>query len=462
MTFSKYLLPSLAVILSGCGWVDSTGRQANSNQANVDPSLIVVNAGESIAVNEKTTSTMVFSGVDNTTSGWSWQLLEGQGNIDACVSYNGFQRNIATNSLAQSCSESNSCTLQIEEQLNNGITQFDINTPALRAPAALQLLFKSTSTSGADIERRQTLCAISINESPDANEDRYSVMRGGLLQVSGSSDEGLLANDSDDIDVRNQPLRVDPTPVRPPRHAQVFSIESDGGFIYEPTSTAPLSTNGSISDSFTYSVTDGTHISLATVSIKVTEFNSAPFLVTDIPSIEIEVNDSPIDEHLYLTDYFLDGEDDELMFKVLNDSLPVSGTLQLGSNGVLAGTPTAEASGMYEVRVTADDGIEESDARFLLSIVRNGERNRNPSVTDIENTTVRDSFAYDVSEFFFDADGDNLYYTAINLPPGVSISSTGVIAGTADASNRGNWLIRVTVNDGNGGEIDDGFRLRIR
>ena len=89
------------------------------------------------------------------------------------------------------------------------------------------------------------------------------------------------------------------------------------------------------------------------------------------------------------------------------------------------------------------------------------EENNPPIVDDINNLVVDSAFDYDVSVFFADPDGDEMTFTAISLPPGLTISTSGVITGVVLAANTGPHFIQVTADDGKGGMVTDGFLLTI-
>lgn len=459
----KQLIILISFGLSGCGWVDSTGSQTESGQALSTTTINSVGFDDAFSVLENSRSTLVFSSGASSLSGWTWEPLDGQASIDSCTQFDGFQRELVTNELALSCASGQDCQVRIQESSINGITQFDITTPNLRSPAALEYRVSTTDTTGNYIETRQTLCALSINEAPTAVDDQYTVTRGEFLRVRGNDLNGLLNNDFDDIDVRNEPLRVNTAAVQSPRFASEFTLYEDGGFDYRANANAPLTVNGSISDSFTYSVTDGTHTMLATVVIRLVEFNSTAMLVGEIPGLSLFL-DKPLSNPLLLdfNEFFADQQGDTLSFRLLPGSLPDSGNLFLTTSGQLFGQPSSEDVGEYDAILAVFDGVEEITETFSFSIAERSEPNRLPGVTDISNRTVSGNFSYDVSVFFNDVNGDTLSFTAINLPNGVSISQAGVISGISSAANRGRWLIRVTADDGNGGTVDDGFRLTIR
>ena len=103
------------------------------------------------------------------------------------------------------------------------------------------------------MKRQQTVCAVSVNEAPLANDDMYKVVVGTRLDVRGIDSDSLISNDSDDIDIRNQPLVVDTQVVTAPQYAEIFTLQSDGGFTYQPASDIPVNEQGTLLDSFVYS-----------------------------------------------------------------------------------------------------------------------------------------------------------------------------------------------------------------
>lgn len=463
MNQKHFVLALLPVFLSACGWVDSTGKQDNSLPALSDPTLVVLDNGDTFSMNENTEKFVVFDGTDNRLANWSWTRLDGQADIERCAIYADFDPNNALSSLQESCASGESCEVRIEETVSEEVTRFMLTTPQLRAPAALKYRLTAQANDGTNIEREQLLCAVPINDAPNAEDDRYSVLRGTTLIVEGDTQESLLFNDDDDDDIRNKPLRVITTAETQPRFAANFQLYADGGFLYEPSANAPLSSNGSVSDRFSYQVTDGIGFNTATVSIKITDFNSAPMLATDLPIVEAIIWDQEEDiTYIDLLSYFTDAEDDTISFTILNNSLPESGSFYLTNEGLLRGNPDDDDSGRYFVRLAASDSIETVETGMYLDISRSNGVNKAPYASDIKNATVTDTFSYDITPFFEDADDDHMAFTATGLPANVEISSEGVISGTVTDQNRGRVLVRVTANDGNGGSNSDGFRLTLR
>ncbi len=124
-----------------------------------------------------------------------------------------------------------------------------------------------------------------------------------------------------------------------------------------------------------------------------------------------------------------------------------------------------DRAGEFQAIVTVSDGDAETSISFSFTVdeetTASGGPNQDPVVTDIPNQVVTGSFSYDVSFVFDDPDGDELTFTAVNLPPRVDIDENGVITGVASNANDGTHFIVVTADDGNGGTVSDGFRLII-
>ena len=450
------------LFLGACGWVDSTGKQPSGSQALSSASLAIVEDGDSFVVSEKTQRTVVMAGADSEINDWQWELLDTQGNVESCVNFDSFRPDIASNSVEEACGGNGNCAIELEETVSDGVTRFNIAVPDLTRPAALAFKVSANNQDGAYIERTQTLCAVAINEAPTAEQDDYVLITPQSLMVF-SAETNLLNNDQDDNDIRNEPLRVDPTPAIAPRYASNFQLFADGSFLYVPSEETPLSVNNSISDTFDYKVTDGTHISTATVNIRLVEPNEPPTLISTLPQINIDLADAGQSfELLDINNYFYDPENDPLTFTVDEDSLPASGNLLITNNGILQGSATESDAGEYVVVVSVSDNVNTVNTEFELNIQSERRDNRYPGVTDIANRTVSGNFRYDISGFFDDADGDELTFTAQRLPPDTRLSTDGVIIGTSSASNRGSWIIVITANDGYGGTVDDGFRLTIR
>ncbi len=448
--------------LSACGWVDSTGTQV----ADFTGTAGLRNA-QPIVVTEETTVEASLIGEGSTLDNWNW-TLEDTDARSSCHGMNGFDENFAETSLADACADSGTCAINIEEINSESGTQFSINMPTLKAPVALSYSLTATRDDGATVRREQVLCGVSVNEAPVAENDAYTVRINSTKIVSGADTDNLLNNDSDDNDIRNSALRVITTPVTRPLYASQFQLESDGGFTYVVSPTAPLNDNGFLDDTFTYAVTDGLHTVEAQASIKIIDTNEPPVQLLQLPDVVLTSDNGLDDSHkrtLNIAQYFVDPDGDELTFS--SDELPPTALVALTTEGFLNSDASTKDVKQQRILINATDGKESVSGGFVLTVrlpdsLKDTENNATPTVTDIKNRAFSGEFTYDVSPFFSDKDADDLLtYTAINLPAGLQIRADGIIEGEVDASNQGRWFIVVTADDGYGGTVDDGFLLTL-
>ncbi len=122
----------------------------------------------------------------------------------------------------------------------------------------------------------------------------------------------------------------------------------------------------------------------------------------------------------------------------------------------------ATLDGTYTVVVTASDGLGGS-AQQTLTI---DSKNQAPVVgTVTANQTNGDGDAIpsiDASKAFSDPNSDPLTYTASQLPPGLSISSAGLITGTvAKNAQPGSYSVQVTATDDKGAQTTETFTWTI-
>lgn len=118
------------------------------------------------------------------------------------------------------------------------------------------------------------------------------------------------------------------------------------------------------------------------------------------------------------------------------------------STGVISGTlsSTAASGGPYPVTVTATDGTDTDSESFTWFVTNPAPVVTNPGAqSNIEGDVV--SLPITAT----DPDGDGMPYSALGLPPGLSIdSSTGVISGTvaSGAAAGSPYSVTVTADDG--------------
>ena len=462
------LVATVLITGNGCDWVDSTGVQGSEGTAIDDTAPRSLRNAEAFPIIEQSPMTAPLEGEGAQLRNWTW-TLQGTDELNRCDAVNGFNNQYAAQSLSDACGNSGECNVAIDESSDENSTRFTIQLPPLRAPVALDYLLTSIRDDGAQIQRQQILCAISVNEAPLVKNVHYISITEQPLIVNGSDGNSLLAEVEDDVDAQNQPLRILQAPVTPPRYAIQFTLDGDGGFIYQANSDALINESGTLQDSFVYAVTDGLHTVEGTATIEIVASNREPRQLRSVPDFEFIANNNTSTAQVNrvdLSDYFIDPDGDPLTFTIDAQQLPASGNVSVSSNGELRISATLADIGSWPVDVFVSDGIGQISDRFTLTIDSEpapiDTPNESPTATDIPNTIVQDNFSYDVSRYFEDPDGDKLLFSASGLPDGVSISNSGLISGVSDDNNEGRWFISVTASDSLGGSVTDSFRLIIR
>jgi len=149
-----------------------------------------------------------------------------------------------------------------------------------------------------------------------------------------------------------------------------------------------------------------------------------------------------------------------------NDSLTFTATglpsgLTMSSAGLISGTiaSTANSGSPYSTRITASDGKGGTVTASFTWTVNLG--NRSPVAGNLTNRTSAISSVVNLSiaSFFSDPDNDTLSFSAINLPPGLSVSANGTVTGTvlASASTSTPYTVTVNASDGRGGTATGSF-----
>ena len=178
--------------------------------------------------------------------------------------------------------------------------------------------------------------------------------------------------------------------------------------------------------------TDGVLNSSRSVSITVTA-NTAPVLAT-IATQTVRAGGS-----VAFTATATDAENDAVTFAATG--LPTGATFS--SAGAFAWS-NATPIGTYNVSITASDGLLTSAARVVAIEVR---ANTAPSVTQVNNFTVRLQSAVNLTITGTDPQSDALTFSATGLPSGATLTPAGVLTWLS-ASPGGNYEISVIASDG--------------
>src|SRR5205085_863964 len=206
------------------------------------------------------------------------------------------------------------------------------------------------------------------NDPPVANNDSYTVLEAGTLNVAAP---GVLANDTDqDGDPITAHL------VTGPSHASSFTLNADGSFnyVHDGTDTG--------NDSFTYKANDGSLDSnVATVTINVTALNDAPVANNDSFTV---LEAGTVGGNVLTND--TDEESDPLTAVLVNGPAHAS-SFALNASGTCHhahdGTDTGNDSFTYR----ANDGTSNSNVATVTI-----------NVTPVNDAPVANNDSYNVDE----------------------------------------------------------------
>ena len=171
-----------------------------------------------------------------------------------------------------------------------------------------------------------------VSNPPVATDDAYVVAEGGLLAVPVGT--GVLANDTDaDADALS---------------ASVLATTSNGSLTLAADGSFTYLHNGSetLSDSFTYTVSDGSNTDTGSVSITVAPVNDAPVFTAQLTSMTVNEGDE-VSFDFDATD----ADGDALTFSI--QSGPAGATINPATGQF---SWTATPAGSYSVLVGVSDG----------------------------------------------------------------------------------------------------------
>jgi large repetitive protein len=137
----------------------------------------------------------------------------------------------------------------------------------------------------------------------------------------------------------------------------------------------------------------------------------------------------------------VDPDGDTLSY-TMTGTLPATHSIN-PATGAITGTFSFQSDGVYTITVRVTDGQYAASTTFLWTV---RDINRPPVVNPVDQFSREgDVASYAVPGS--DPDNDPLVWTATGLPPGFTISSTGVISGTFGPGSAGVYTINVAVCD---------------
>ncbi len=150
------------------------------------------------------------------------------------------------------------------------------------------------------------------------------------------------------------------------------------------------------------------------------------------------------------------GGNGALVWSLASGTLP-SG-LSLSSAGIISGAPSGTGTSNFTVRVADSDGITGSsdEDTQALTIVVSGSANSVPNITTTSLPNGSRGTAYSQTLAASGGNGTLVWSLASgSLPPGLSLSSAGVISGTPTVATAKTFTVRVADSDGVTGSADE-------
>ncbi|MEM7292197.1 MAG: Ig-like domain-containing protein [Pseudomonadota bacterium] len=315
----------------GCSWVDSSGRQGNEAP---------VARVENFSTFEQQIGIILDASASDDSDGeiesFQWSVISGNENA------------------ALTLYPSNSSTAVI-----------DTNT--LFETATVKMSVTIVDNDGGTATHPFDVTITAINEPPLPTTDFYTLDEGGSLSVSAAvfddngdvipGESGLLANDSDDFDITNEPLSVRIKPGAGPQYGTV-SIDNDGAFTYEHFGAEVTH------DGFAYLLTDGTHEVEGYADITLAPINDPP---TAFDSCN-ETAGNPITVSGALADYVSDPDSNDLEYVIIDG--PQFGNLNVDlDSGEFVYTPNTAERGYRDTFSFQVSDAETSSAQRTVELI---------------------------------------------------------------------------------------------
>ncbi|WP_235660293.1 Ig-like domain-containing protein [Mycolicibacterium gilvum] len=235
-----------------------------------------------------------------------------------------------------------------------------------------------------------------VNDAPVAVDDAYTVAKNGVLVISAP---GLLANDSDPEGNSFTIVAATGT-----QHGTVDPLYSNGSFTYRPAA------GYSGTDTFTYTISDGTSTAQATVTIAVSAVdNQAPVAVADSYTVAEDGVLNVTGPGVLANDTDADGDP----LSVVAAGPTSHGTFTLRSDGSFTYTPVANFHGTDSFTYQVSDGSGPSaPATATITVTP---INDTPVVQNDTIPFPKDGFiGFSLANRSSDVDGDTLTATLIS------------------------------------------------
>jgi hypothetical protein len=302
-------------------------------------------------------------------------------------------------------------------------------TPAADYNGSDSLTYTVSDGQGGTATATVNVTVTPVNDLPVARDDAFTL----------SEDFGQrldpLANDSD----AEGPvfLVMDNLEHHSAHGTYFFYPDGFGKIDYQPNADF----NGT--DTFTYSITDGTHQATATVTVTVTPVNDPPIGTSDrFTTLE----DTPLTFAVLPNDTDVDGD----ALSVSRITQPAHGTAVLNANGTVTYAPAANYNGADFFNYYAADGAgaESFPTRVDLTVTAV----QDPPVARDDVLTVQEDTPTNLNVTLNDSDPDNDFVAvqSVTQPAHGTVTLSGSLVYTSALNYNGPDAFTYTVSDGHG------------
>lgn len=243
----------------------------------------------------------------------------------------------------------------------NGAFEIDSSTGEITVADSELLDFETTpffwlmvqvTDSGSPALSSSAIVIVSVNDvAPDPHDDHYQVLHDRILDTYGDMLAGVLENDGGDASQITSNTQ--------PAHGYL-ALFDDGHFVYVPDAGF-LGT-----DTFTYSLWDGTTSVDASVEITVTNEATTPAADSFTVPAAVAIDSSLMGWASLLAN---DANPDDDALSVVSFVAPESGSLTVYQDGYFTFDPGDGFLGTVTFEYTVSDGVSESTASATLTVV---------------------------------------------------------------------------------------------
>ena len=299
------------------------------------------------------------------------------------------------------------------------------------------------------------------NDAPSATNDTGAVNEDATLTVAAT---GVLA---DDTDADGDALTVSAIAITSGAAGTIgaalsgtygdLTIASDGSYTYVANNANSLATGETATDSFTYTVSDGSSTDTATLIITVTGVNDqAPVAVDDPVTLGV-TEDTVYTSVTTLVANDTDADGDTLTATAGTVATGQGGSVVIATDGSYTYTPLANFSGTDTVNYTVSDSAFTDTGTLTITVAA---VNDVPvAVDDSVSSGVTEGVAFNSATSLIandtDADGDTLAATEGTFTTGqggsIVIATDGSYTYTPATDFSGTDTVDYIVDDSNGG-----------